>query len=232
MGSCNPNGLADTEMKEKASKAGEGETTYELVRTQPEQGVELLYRKYGRKLYHYAIQSWKMNEDHAWEMVYQSLYKTVEKIHDYVFRTEKEFSSFLFTVFCNLLRRHYRDTRTREESLKLENFSESLFDESKVNPALHTERNVQDKLVERSMDEFREESAVSPLMKALEEGLAKLEEWERMLLLLRSQNLPYNEISVYLNKPADQLKVYYHRCRKKLEDIMDTGKLKSQSNEV
>lgn len=219
-------------MERNASKAGGGTPTYELVRNAPGQGVDLLYRRYGRKLYHYAVQSWKLNEDSAWEMVYQALYKTVDKIFDYTFKSEKEFSSLLFTVFCNLLRRHYRDTRTRAESLSLENFSESLFDESKVNPALHTERRVQESIVERSVEEYRAEPGTSPLMQSLEEALGKLEDWERMLLLLRSQNLPYSEIAVYLNKPADQLKVYYHRCRKKLEDMLGASPLQSQGNEV
>lgn len=221
------------EMGNKNRKEDSGETTYLLIRERQDQGVELLYRRYGRKLYHYAIQSWKLGEDDAWELVYKSLYKTVEKINSYTFNTEKDFSSFLFTIFCNLLRRHYRDTRTRAESLSLENFSESLFDESRLNPALHTERKVQDNIVERSVREFREEEQVdSPLMQSLEVSLSKLEDWERVLLLLRSQNMPYNEIASYLNKPAEQLKVYYHRCKKKLEELMGgTSTKKSSTNE-
>lgn len=222
-----------TEMDKNGWMEHRGEPTYVLIRTKQDQAVEVLYRRYGRKLYHYAIQSWKLGEDDAWELVYKSLFKTVEKINAYIFNSEKDFSSFLFTIFCNLLRRHYRDTRNRAESLSLENFSESLFDESRINPSLHTERKVQDSIVERSVDEFRDDKTENPLMQSLEDALGKMEDWERVLLLLRSQNMPYNEIASYLNKPAEQLKVYYHRCRKKLEDMMNGGKTKTGStNEI
>lgn len=209
-------------MGKKANQRSTSEApTYDLIRERRSEAVELLYLRYGRKLYHYALQSWEMNEDDTWEIVYQTLYKTIEKIDHYTFKGEKEFSSFLFTVFCNLLRRHYRDKRVRDQSLSMTTYSESLFDQAQIDPALVTERRVQEKIVERSVDEFRNEDNVeNPLMKKLEDSLQRLEDWERVLLLLRSQNMPYNEIASYLNKPAEQLKVYYHRVRKKLTDML------------
>ena len=44
----------------------------------------------------------------------------------------------------------------------------------------------------------------------------KLEEWQRILLLMRGQDMPYNEISAFVNKPENQLKVYYARLKKQL----------------
>ena len=44
----------------------------------------------------------------------------------------------------------------------------------------------------------------------------KLEEWQRILLLMRGQNMSYKEIIPFVNKPEKQLKVYYARLKKKL----------------
>lgn len=42
-----------------------------------------------------------------------------------------------------------------------------------------------------------------------------------MLLLLRSQDMPYSEIAKFVNKPEDQLKVYYSRLKKALTKRMN-----------
>jgi hypothetical protein len=50
-----------------------------------------------------------------------------------------------------------------------------------------------------------------------------MEDWERILLLMRGQNIPYSEISKFVHKPEKQLKVYYARLKKKLlEDMNET----------
>ena len=182
----------------------------------------MIYARYGRKLFSYACTSWHLDEDTSWELVYETLYKTIEKIDDYEFSTEKKFGSFLFTIFCNNLRRHYRDTRKREERLSFATFNEQNFEQSKSNPELATERAVMDHMVNASLDAYHQpESSSDSLMKIMEECLGKLEDWERILLLLRSQDMPYNEVANYVNKPADQLKVYYQRAKTKLERLIE-----------
>jgi DNA-binding NarL/FixJ family response regulator len=42
----------------------------------------------------------------------------------------------------------------------------------------------------------------------MENELAKLESWQKDLLLLRAQGLTYKEIANYLKKPTKNLKVY------------------------
>ena len=46
-------------------------------------------------------------------MLFPKLGVHLGKIRLSEFNSEKDFSSFLFTIFCNLLRRNYRDTRAR-----------------------------------------------------------------------------------------------------------------------
>lgn len=196
--------------------------TYTLLREQRESAVEVIYERYGTKLYSYAMGSWRLDEDTAWEIVYETLFKAVEKIDHYEFPTEKKFGSFLFTIFCNNLRRHYRDTKKREEHLSFSTFNELNFEESKSNPEMGTERRVQEQMVEQSVEAYREpEEGRSTLMGIMEACLEKMKDWERVLLLLRSQNMPYTEIARYVHKPAEQLKVYHQRAKKKLEKLIE-----------
>lgn len=196
--------------------------TYELLRNERSKAVEVIYERYGTKLYSYAMSSWNVDEDTAWEIVYETLYKAVEKIDHYEFPSEKKFGSFLFTIFCNNLRRHYRDTKKREEHLSFATFNEQNFEASRSNPEMATERKVQEQMVEQSLESFRQpEEGSNTLMNIMEACLAKMKDWERVLLLLRSQNMPYNEIARYIHKPGDQLKVYHQRARKKLEKLIE-----------
>jgi RNA polymerase sigma factor (sigma-70 family) len=196
--------------------------TYELLRNQRGKAVEVLYERYGSKLYSYAVSSWHLDEDTAWEMVYETLYKTVEKIDSYEFNSEKKFGSFLFTIFCNNLRRHYRDNKKREEKLSFSTFNEINFEASKNDPSMATERKVQDLMVEASVEAFREpDSGSDTLMQIMDACLAKMADWERVLLLLRSQDMPYTEIARYVHKPAEHLKVYHQRAKTKLEKLIE-----------
>lgn len=205
--------------------------TYELLRSQRGNAVQVLYERYGQKLYAYALNSWHLDEDTAWEMVYDTLYKTVEKIDSYEFNSEKKFGSFLFTIFCNNLRRHYRDSKKREERLSFSTFNEQNFDASKSDPSFTTERRVQDRMVEASVEAYLEpEQGSDTLMQIMESCLAKLPDWERILLLLRSQDMPYTEIARYVHKPAEQLKVYHQRAKTKLEKLIE-AELTSVSQE-
>lgn len=196
--------------------------TYEILRERREAAVEVIYARYGKKLYSYAVSSWRLDEDTSWEIVYETLYKAIEKIDNYEFSSEKKFGSFLFTIFCNNLRRHYRDTRKREERLSFSTFNEQNFEASKSDPELRTERQVQEQMVEASIEAYRgPESGSDSLMQIMEACLGKMQDWERILLLLRSQDMPYGEIARYVSKPADQLKVYYQRARIKLEKLIE-----------
>lgn len=59
-------------------------------------------------------------------------------------------------------------------------------------------------------------ASTNPHVAMLREELEKLEDWQRILLLMRSQEMPYSEIAKYVNKPEEQLKVYYSRLKNAL----------------
>lgn len=193
------------------------ETTYAVLQQNREKGLQALYERYGKRLYSYAIASWQLSEDEAWELVYETLLKTASSIKQYEFESEKKFGSFVFTVFCNLLRRYYRDEKRRAERISFLNFDEALFEEAKENPILQTERDVQAKLVKQFVSTYWEEQpSTVEYLACLQTVLDEFEDWERVLLLQRAQQIPYSEIAQFVNKPADQLKVYHQRALKKL----------------
>lgn len=171
--------------------------TYEILKEQTETGIRILYERYGKKLCSYAIHQWKLDEDEAWDLTYKTLYRVLDAYSSYQFVSEQKFGAFVFTTFINYLRNHYRDTKKKK--------SETVpLDESHL-----------------AVQQMQDDGNVSVPMEIMREALDKMEDWERMLLLLRSQDLPYSEIARLTGKPENQLKVYYMRLKKKLADSIN-----------
>ncbi len=168
--------------------------TYRLGHLSRHEFIAELYRRYGKKLYSYAVYSWKLDEDEAWELVYKTLYKVIDSYKNYEFQSEEKFASFSFKIFINYLRNHYRDTRKIEKPVPLTGNEQPLAAE------------------ETGKDEQPENTK----LKALNAALDKMEDWQRMLLLMRSEGRPYSEIAFYVNRPEDQLKVYYQRLKEQI----------------
>ncbi|HEU4716499.1 MAG TPA: sigma-70 family RNA polymerase sigma factor [Bacteroidia bacterium] len=170
--------------------------TYLLIREKTARSVKILYERYGRKLYSYAVAKWNVDEDDAWELVYKTLYRIKETAPGYEFESEQKFGAFVFTVFINYLRNFFRDRKDKTpETVSLKD-------------SHHAEA------------ELPEETPPSPVMQLLRKELEKLDDWERMLLLMRNEDVPYAEIAKLTGKPADQLKVYYMRLKKKLAETL------------
>jgi RNA polymerase sigma factor (sigma-70 family) len=148
-------------------------------------------------LYGYALHSWRLGEDEAWDLIYKTLYKVVESTPQYKFESEEKYGSFIFKVFINYLRTHHRDKKAKSDLVQYE----------------------------ESPPEAKEivQEPESAQMTLLKDELDKFEDWERMLLLMRSQDMPYSEIAKYVNKPAEQLKVYYQRLKTELIKRMNAS---------
>jgi len=169
------------------------------LKTDKEKAIALLYERYGKKLYGYSVSQWKIDEDAAWELVYKTLYKVISVIDKYKFDDENRFTGFLFQVFTNYLRNHYRDSKKKNlETVGLADKHEKLdYDRAEANAG----------------DEKQ-----SPLMDCLQKVLRALEDWQRIILLMRAQDYAYEDIAPYVNKPAQQLKVYHLRLKKTVTD--------------
>lgn len=156
--------------------------------------IEILYKEYGTKLYAYAVHSWKLNEDTAWDLTYKTLYRIVEVLPKYNFEEKEKFQSFLFTTFINYIKNYFRDNKIERSQIHVE-VDENLI-HHKEDQADSTPKNEQ--------------------LKALEGVLEDLADWERILVLMRSDGRSYAEISAFVDKPEKQLKVYYQRIKERI----------------
>lgn len=165
------------------------------IRKKDKQAIALLYNRYGKKFYGYAVSRWNVSEDDAWELIYKTLYRIIEVIDKYTFETEEKFNGFIFQVFINNLRNHYQTAKNkRVETIGLEEKHGS------------------------SGERENDEKAESPYMKCLKKAMEQLDDWKRILLLMKAQDFPYAEIAKYVDKPDEQLKVYYLRAKQVLTD--------------
>jgi RNA polymerase sigma factor (sigma-70 family) len=191
--------------------------TYELLKKKEKKSIEILYLRYGRKLMYYAKHTWNINEDEATDLIYKTLYKIIESVENYKFTSEEKFGSFVFTVFINYLKNLHRDKKNREKYLEEVEIAEADLNVLSTN--------------EVSPDD-QEEKFTSQNLQLLNEELDKLQEWERMVLLLRAQDMPYSEIAKFVNKPEDQLKVYYKRLKTKLTERLNERIMKNTMQHV
>lgn len=169
-------------------------TTYQLLISHRDKGLKQAYERYGKKLYGYAISVWKVDEDASWDLVYKSLYRVAEQVQNYHFENEDKFGGFLFRVFINYLKNHLRDN-PKNQTVELKEH-------------MGIEHNHPTQEIE------------NPNHLLIRKELDRMEDWERILLLSRSQGMSYQEIANYTNKSTDQLKVYYGRLKKRLEKIL------------
>jgi RNA polymerase sigma factor (sigma-70 family) len=166
--------------------------TYTLIKKKKRKSLDVFYERYGKKLLGYANKNWQVDEDTAWDLIYKTFYSIIDNIDKYTFESEQKFSSFVLRTFLNNLRNYYRD---KKKELNLSS-KENLESFSNTNS--------------------EEESQDTEQMKLLKTELSKLEDWQRMLLLLRAQRMPYSEIAKYIDKPQEQLKVYYSRLKQRI----------------
>jgi DNA-directed RNA polymerase specialized sigma24 family protein len=166
-----------------------------ILKNKNKETVTWMYERYGKRLYGFAVLKWKVSEDDAWDLVYKTLYKVFDVGDKYSFVSEEKFVAFLFKIFINYLRNHYRDTKAKGVvEIELLEKHEKLSHDRKENES--------------------EKESSNPLMKCLQKVLALLDDWQRILLLMRAQDHSYEYISKYVSRPGAQLKVYHLRLKK------------------
>lgn len=170
------------------------EMSHILVKQKNKEAVAQLYNRYGKKLCSYAVYKWNIDTDEAWELVYKTIYRVLDQADKYTFESEEKFASFVFRVFINYIKNHIRDHVSKQ-------------------PEIDSLTNMKDVAV-------NEENISKPtkVINILSQELDKLEDWQRILLLLRAQEVPYAEIAKLINKPEEQLKVYHQRLRKQITE--------------
>lgn len=159
--------------------------------------LQELYLAYTSRLLAYTRKNYNLPEDDAMNLVYKTIYRIVEVYDRYSFESEQKRGAFVFKTYINYLRNYYRDNKSFENR----NFEVELSDFESVKEETNATSN--------------------PKLNVLQQLLDKMEDWERILLLMRGQDMPYSEIGRFVNKPEKQLKVYYARLKKKLLEDMN-----------
>ena len=173
------------------------ELTYTLLRSDKKRGLEMMFDKYSKKLLAYSSHQWKMEEDASWDLIYKTMYRVADVINEYEFVSEEKFASFIFRIYINYLRNYIRDKKT-----SMQGAVEVELDQVTIN-RYHVEQ---------------KQTTKNLPLQILQQELEKLEDWQRILVLMRSQEIPYSEISKLVNRSEDQLKVYYGRIKNQLAE--------------
>lgn len=173
-----------------------GTNTEPLQAEHSKEVVEQLYLQYAKKLLSYTIRTYNLNEDDAMSMVYKTIYRVAEVAPNYTFDNEFKKQGFIFKTHINYLRNYFRDNKTFEQK--------------------HREIDIAD------LAENNSERGANPKLNILQKLLDEMEDWQRMLLLLRSQEMPYAEIAIFVQRPEKHLKVYYARLKRQL--LLDINK--------
>lgn len=175
-----------------------------------------LYETYGKKFYSYSIRNWDLSEDDSWEAVYKTLETSVLKLVDFSFDSQGHFDNYLFKIFVNYLRQAFRVKRKHQDhELEFIDFRE----EEIPDEIGHYLNNVS------FTDYYKSEENDLPVLTDLKTALNELDEPERDLLLLRAQQYSYEEIADLLQIENNQLKVKYHRAKKKLFQVLQDKQL-------
>lgn len=200
-----------------------------LISRKDKAGLELLYTTYGRKFYVVAVRKWFLSEDDAWSVIYETLEALVLKLPKYTFESQVHFDNFLFKVFTNFLRQHFR--RHRKDQLKEINIGVEFHTSSEPDDDVSGEDAEIEAVLGLNSQAFQSyylvSSAENPKLQALRCALEKLEGQERDLLLLRAQNYSYDEIAAMLHIENNQLKVKYHRSKQKLIKLLNAKTTKN-----
>lgn len=171
----------------------------QITNQQTTELVKDLYNRYARSLLAYTKRCYQINEEDRVDLVYKTLYKVASASASLQFDHESKRRGFVFKTHINFLRNYFRDNKSFEyknKEVSLENLNQQ--------------------------DHGDEQHINNPMLNLLEKLLAELEDWQRILLLMRGQNVPYNEIAVFVNKPEKHLKVYYARLKKQLLEQMNS----------
>jgi RNA polymerase sigma factor (sigma-70 family) len=197
----------------------------ELISQKEKKGLEALYASYGQKFYTYAINKWLLNEDEAWEVVYQTLDTLVLKLSKYEFESKTHFDNFIFKVFTNFLRQYFRSHRKHQHDIVYVDFNLDNSHDGDAN-SIETNNIEKDESILEIDDQsfnnyYSSEIIENPKLLALRDALGQMDKTEKEILLLRAQNYSYDEIALMLKIENNQLKVKHHRAKIKLMQLLN-----------
>lgn len=180
-------------------------------------GVSNLVNKYQDFLYRWGQWHYEaINDQDLIQIVEDTFMRVIEKIDAFQFRTDKGFKNWIITIFSRLCLDHLRRELRVAERIKIESFDR--------NPA--DGKNGQYNVVQTELDKkifhdyFSPEAKEHPLAQKVRDFIEGLDENSRIILHACADGFPHKEIANWIGMPAEHIKVYYSRLKKKLEKYL------------
>lgn len=192
----------------------------ELISNKDPEGLSVLFKCYGKQFYRYAVRKWHLSEDEAWDTVYRTLDTLVLKLSKYEFESEAHFNNFIYKVFTNFLRQHFRSHRNKQDDIQYVDFTEENGGEEESANSIRFDIDKK-----TFFDYYKTEAIENPNILVLNNALNTLSEEEQDILLMRAQGFSYDEIAKFLNVDNNQLKVRHHRAKQKLIKLLEDTKI-------
>lgn len=180
-----------------------------LIIIDKNKGLETIYQQYGGKWYNYAIKSWQMSEDDAWDVIYHTFDDILSNINNYQFESQTHFENIIFKIYINNLKKFYNKQKLKDEKINFVSLED--LDEKIDNDNFDIEDNTE--------NDFLIEDIENPNLIKLQKALGQLDDLERDLLMLKVQNFTYKEIAKLLDIDDKHLKVNLFRAKQKLIKI-------------
>lgn len=185
-----------------------------------DEGVGILFDAYADSFYGYAVDRWNFTEDEAWDAVYQTLDKLLDRLPQCEFSNQSQFDAYVFTVFKSYLSKGYRRKSRMKQKMSLVSIEEAT--EGYIKHENLASVGFDEEFIHQFLEDEKEPN---PKLEALREAMKELSESDQQLLLLRAQNYTYDEIAQMLGIENKQLKVYHHRAKERLIKLMKKSKI-------
>jgi len=186
--------------------------------------AESLYKTYGKKLVYYTLKSWQLDEDDAWDILYETLYSFIHNYADREYESQKQVDALIWKIFKNKLRDRLRQVKRIEKDFQLivPNDPQPIDNIDALNAMW----------AQCESDLLSPGNSTNPVLIELEKLLENCQHWERQLLICRANNIPYKTIAHLTGKNESHLKVYYQRMKQKIQSSMEQKFLmRRKSNE-
>ena len=180
-------------------------------------GVSNLVNQYQDFLYHWGQWHYEaINDQDLIQIVEDTFMRVIEKIDAFQFRTDKGFKNWIITIFIRLCLDHLRKEQRVAECMKIESLDS--------NPAEgnNGEYNVVQLELDKKIfhDYLSPKAKEHPLAQRVRDFLEGLDENSRIILHSCADGFPHREIASWVGMPAEHIKVYYSRLKKKLKKYL------------
>lgn len=187
--------------------------------------AERLFKRYGTKLFYYAMKSWNLSEDEVWEILYDTLYGFINSYSGYKFPSDKQIEALVWTIFKNKLRDKYRQKKKMEKHYQEMTCSEEILTNNIIGQADQDDYT----WLGYSEKALLQEEEKNPMISKIEAILDNLKDWERQLVIGRANGIPYKQMEEIIGKKTDFLKVHYQRLKQRIsKELKESIKRKEE----